>query len=90
MIDVAKQRARWRRTSARRTYGLTPEEYGQLFHNQNGVCAMCKERKTLQVDHCHSTGKIRGLLCRECNLGLGHLKDSILLLNSAIQYLQNS
>ena len=72
-------------------YGLTIEEYNQMFVDQNGVCAICKEQSqngtNLCVDHCHTTGKVRGLLCTGCNVGIGRLKDSVELLESAIGYL---
>jgi len=76
--------------SLMRFYKMTPEQYKELFERQEGKCAICKikpERK-LVVDHCHSTGKVRGLLCGKCNLGIGYLKDSIDFLSNAIKYLQ--
>lgn len=82
-------------------YGLTKDEYTTMLVNQSGVCGICKEpevvldRRTglprsLSVDHCHSTGKIRGLLCTHCNHALGKFKDSIEVLESAIQYLKEN
>jgi len=68
-------------------YNLTPEQYSDLLNKQNGVCAVCQEEKKLHIDHCHETGKVRGLLCPECNHGLGNFKDSIKLLENAIGYL---
>lgn len=76
------------------SYGITSTDYNKLFVEQNGVCAICKEKqedsKSLCVDHDHTTGKIRGLLCRACNSGLGHLKESVSILISSIEYLRNS
>jgi hypothetical protein len=81
-----------------RKFGITRQEYEQFFKSQNGVCAICKKPETatrlgvvksLAVDHCHSTGKIRGLLCSDCNTGIGKLKDDIKILQNAIQYLSN-
>ena len=66
-------------------YGLSWEEYLILYDSQEGSCKICKtplsllsenQTKTANVDHCHSTGKIRGLLCGDCNRGIGLLKDS--------------
>ena len=71
-------------------YGITPGEYDALLEEQNGVCAICNERpvERLCVDHDHPTDLIRGLLCRLCNLGLGHFKDDIGRLRAAIAYLE--
>lgn len=73
-------------------YGITPEDYDSMFAKQQGVCAICGEaddekRKYLCVDHNHTTGVVRGLLCHNCNIGLGKFKDDINLLNKAIWYL---
>lgn len=73
--------------------GMTLESYEKMFNEQQGRCAIClstdpgKKRKHLVVDHCHKTGKIRGLLCVVCNVGLGHFKDSPSLLHTAMLYL---
>jgi hypothetical protein len=80
-------------------FGITLKDYDKISKRQKRVCAICKleERETyktspkvLAVDHCHKTGKVRGLLCRKCNVGIGNFKDNILLLKSAISYLQRS
>lgn len=76
-----------------RKYGLTAEEYKQLIDKQDGKCAICgasignTEGDRLYVDHDHATGKVRGLLCSNCNLGLGKFQDSVQLLQKAILYL---
>jgi hypothetical protein len=80
-------------------FGLTLEQYFSLLKNQNGLCAICNNPEKLIdprtqrirkicVDHCHKSKKIRGLLCSNCNRGLGLLKDSIKILESAIIYLK--
>lgn len=73
-------------------YGITPEEFRRLLELQKGCCAICGGppvgRKNLSVDHCHTTGRIRGLLCGLCNTGIGNLKDSPELLEKAAQYLR--
>lgn len=82
-----------RRTDLRKNYGITFEQYDAMFANQNGVCAICGSaggKKKLHVDHCHTTGKIRGLLCINCNHGLGHFKDNEKLMLEAIKYLANN
>ena len=70
-------------------YKLTPEEYERMKSTQNGRCAICKNisKKNLSVDHDHTTGKVRGLLCGRCNTMLGMACDSELVLESAIKYL---
>jgi protein-arginine kinase activator protein McsA len=54
---------------------------------QGGRCLICQEETKLHVDHCHETKKVRGLLCRECNTGLGKFKERVDLLERAIHYL---
>jgi hypothetical protein len=77
----------------KRTYGLSKDEFDAMLAEQNGKCAICKaeapahHKKRLNVDHCHTTGMIRGLLCDACNRGLGLFKDNPELLHKAIQYL---
>lgn len=57
--------------------------------DQDGRCAICnKEMKQVNVDHCHKTQEVRGLLCTACNTGIGKLKDDISVLESAIKYLK--
>jgi hypothetical protein len=72
--------------------GIDIPTYNELVQKQNHLCAICKrdERelpKRLAVDHCHKTGKVRGLLCNDCNLAIGIMKDNPELLAAAIQYL---
>lgn len=73
----------------KKLYGLTLADFNEMLVAQNGVCAICREpsSKTLSVDHCHKTGVIRGLLCSNCNRGIGFLKDSQDILFSALNYL---
>lgn len=72
---------------------ITLEQYDKLHKAQNGVCAICggvnKDGSRLAVDHNHNANEIRGLLCRNCNLGLGLFRDSIIQFQSAINYLRN-
>jgi hypothetical protein len=76
-------------------YHISLQEYTELLIRQNGCCAICgtsdPKGPTSQfvVDHCHHTGKIRGLLCNHCNTGLGKLGDTIESLNKAIRYLSS-
>ena len=73
-------------------YNLTIDDYDQLLLDQNGSCAICNGSETghlgrFVVDHDHLTGKVRGLLCWSCNVGIGHLKDNPKILVSAANYL---
>jgi hypothetical protein len=79
-------------------YGLTLDQYNQMLQDQNGLCAICGQPETkidkqanrlkvLSVDHNHTTGQIRGLLCDRCNLGIAFFKDNSEILKSASNYL---
>jgi len=81
----------------RRTFNLSLQEYGEILVAQNGVCAICNQpertkrngkTKALSVDHNHETGKIRGLLCHDCNTAIGKLKEDKMIFLSAIRYLE--
>ena len=78
----------------KRKYGLNAEGFAALLEKQQGRCAICceilGEGQDTHVDHNHETGKVRGLLCRECNLGIGILKDSPTLLYKAASYLEQT
>lgn len=79
----------------RKKYGISPQEYAQLLDKQQSECAICRTTKVnnksgrFNIDHDHVTGKVRGLLCSECNTGLGKLGDSIESLEKALEYLKN-
>lgn len=78
-------------TKIKRKFNITEEEYKSLLKKQNNQCAICKREDDYQrigVDHNHTTGKIRGLLCARCNTGIGFLQDDIKLLKEAIKYLK--
>jgi len=72
-------------------YGITKEQYFEMYEKQEGKCAICEEvpktKRLLHVDHCHSTGNVRGLLCSLCNTALGSFRDNTALLTRAIEYL---
>ncbi len=78
----------------RTRYGLSSEEYEALLRAQEGLCALCKQCESrdrrLSVDHDHENGKVRGLLCDDCNKGLGLLGDSTERLSIALAYLKAS
>jgi Recombination endonuclease VII len=73
----------------KRRYGISRADYAALLARQGGVCAICGKppEKTLCVDHCHSTGRIRGLLCRKCNFGLGCYAEDQAAMIAALAYL---
>jgi hypothetical protein len=81
-------------------YGISYGQYLDMYKSQGGLCAICGKAETsrnpsgrlisLSVDHDHSSGSVRGLLCRSCNMGLGHYKDSPTLLKEAAQYLEKA
>jgi hypothetical protein len=81
----------------KRKYNLTVEEYEEIFNTQNGVCAICLNPETyvyngrtyrLAVDHCHTTGKVRGLLCKDCNQILGRFNEDLDRFQRAIEYIK--
>ena len=82
-----------------RTYGITADEYYDILKDQDGKCSICESQEVnnsripsgkLFIDHCHETGKVRGLLCSKCNHAIGLLNDDVDLLQKAIVYLNNS
>lgn len=93
------KKAKHRDTQLKHDYGIGVKQYDELFENQNGVCAICRCPETkknqygvvrLSVDHNHKTGKVRGLLCMNCNNGLGRMKDSKDILSRASLYLEQN
>ena len=74
-------------------YGITIDDYDNMLTEQNGVCAICgtsklsKNKSRFAIDHCHNTGAIRGLLCSNCNSGIGKLKDNPDIIIKAYEYL---
>ena len=84
-----------KRRSTARSLGLTPEQLDDLLTSQDGVCAICKRAESLTyrgrvremaLDHCHKTGRVRGLLCAACNQGLGKFDDDPDRLAAAVLY----
>ncbi|MGS1095849.1 endonuclease VII domain-containing protein [Aquamicrobium terrae] len=97
----SRKPAQKRAAHLKREFALTPEAFEALLERQGGGCAIChakvtglKERgrreRSLHVDHCHETGRVRGILCHRCNFGLGHFRDDPELLERAAAYLVNS
>lgn len=76
-------------------FGITLADYNTVLSAQGGVCAICgktpeQNKRRLAVDHCHNSNKVRGLLCGNCNRGIGYFKDSIQFLQTAIKYIRKS
>ena len=93
-------RAAYARQRALAAFGMTEADYDALLTSQGGGCAICQEPvrdrannrqgpKALAVDHCHATGRVRGILCSNCNTLLGLAKDDADRLRAAIQYLES-
>ena len=87
-----------RKSHLKRYYNITLEKYEEMFNKQNGLCAICfnpekgnvgnkKSSISLAVDHCHNTGKIRELLCMDCNQILGRFKEDPIRFQKAAEYL---
>lgn len=78
--------------SLMRSFGINIEQYEEMIVVQQNRCGICggyqRNEKSLAVDHNHTTGKIRGLLCDDCNFGIGFLKDNEQILRNAIDYLR--
>lgn len=69
-------------------YGITADEFDRIWHQQHGLCANCRQPADRpHLDHDHTTGAVRGILCHNCNVGLGHFMDDPELLLRAIHYL---
>ena len=81
-------------TNMKKKYGIGWKEYERMLDEQNGVCKICskpetsKNIKRLSIDHNHTTGKVRGLLCRKCNSAIGYFNDNITYLQKAIEYVK--
>lgn len=83
-----EKRKLYTRNSRIRAYGIEPETYYEMLKNQGNECAICKgksTRRAMNIDHNHTTGKVRGLLCDGCNLKLGFVENSFF--EKALQYL---
>ena len=90
---------RYKMLKIEKTYGLSEEDFKTLLSDQESMCGICgteftedisleKRSHSPHVDHCHTSGEVRGLLCVNCNAGLGQFKDSVKILLSAVEYLQ--
>lgn len=96
---VAAERKRaWRKANPekeraanrRKSYGVTDEQIERLLIAQHGVCRICRASEADSVDHCHVTGRVRAMLCRACNAGLGMFREEPRLLRAAAAYLEKT
>lgn len=86
-----KFKDQWRRYNRKSLYGISHDDFVALLAAQKDACAGCGTaltEETAHVDHCHATKKVRGLLCRKCNLALGHANDDPLILRRLATYLE--
>jgi hypothetical protein len=84
-----KEHRKW--AAIKRKYGITKDDFDKLFKAQNESCAICGKKDftqwTLNIDHCHTTGKVRGILCNNCNTAIGALQEDVTILLNAIKYI---
>jgi hypothetical protein len=85
---LAENPTAFRSTRLKARYGISHADFQSLLSGQSGLCALCKTRAAVDVDHDHTTGNVRALLCRACNVGLGLFKDDPERLRAAIAYLE--
>ena len=91
--DNPEKKLKWRENQLKVKYNMTLDDWNSMYEDQDYRCAICrtdnpKGQGILHVDHCHSSGNIRGLLCHHCNIALGSFSDSIETLENAIEYLK--
>lgn len=86
-----KEKGVYRAWQLQAKFGLSVQQYEEMVAAQENRCAICSTEftGTPHVDHCHATGNVRGLLCQDCNFGIGRLGDDIARLESAINYLRH-
>lgn len=96
MRTCVECRGRNRSVHLRIRYGVAQEDYAMLLAAQDGGCGICGATTSggrshwLHVDHCHDSDRVRGLLCRKCNVALGYLGDTLAGLMRAVRYLEDS
>ena len=95
-LDPKLENLKVRKRKYKARYGITFETYMDMYEKQLGLCSICqrpeesKNVKSLAVDHNHTTGKIRGLLCMRCNTAIGYLRDSLGVVERAMEYLRET
>lgn len=90
-LKQADRRAAYQRYRCKQ-FGITPEDYDRMLEEQQGLCAICRRplgRKGQTIDHCHRTGRVRGIVHSQCNLVIGNAREDIEVLRGAIAYLKS-
>ena len=90
---ISCEKERQRQNKLKKRYGITAQQYDEMYAAQSGCCAICGKhqtqlKKSLAVDHDHKTGQVRGLLCFDCNTGIGKLQDDEQLILNAARYIR--
>ena len=93
---MKRRRAERQLITTAASFGMGIEDYSRMFDKQGGACAVCRlpgigkgtRHQPLCIDHCHATGKVRGLLCDKCNLGIGNFNDDPARLDAAAAYVR--
>jgi hypothetical protein len=86
--DRVKKHGSTRNYHLKRRYGITEDDFERMLARQGGLCVICKAVPGTFVDHCHASGQVRGVLCFNCNNGLGHFEDGMAVLERAALYLE--
>ncbi len=91
-LSEEARKVRSRKTLCRR-YGMTPEVYDAMLERQGGGCKICGTKtpskgKSFHVDHCHRTGRVRGILCHHCNVAIGLLREDVDIVRKVLEYLE--
>ena len=95
----------YRNKHLKKKYGITQSQYTEMYKEQKGICLICERAMDHQngtpalgsgrgsanclIDHCHKTGRVRGLLCFHCNTALGHLQDDVVRMERMINYVRS-
>lgn len=90
--ENAERRRHYAWLASIKKFGITEDQYNQMLEKQLGLCAICHKPDTIKlaVDHCHETGKVRGLLCKRCNMAIGLLDDDPDRIISAALYVKGN
>lgn len=94
---LMSNRPKYRSSYLKRKYNITLDDYNRMVNEQNNLCKVCgkpgdesNKNSVLHIDHCHSTGRVRGLLCDNCNRALGMVKEDIVILEALINYIKEN
>ncbi len=91
-MSEAERKAKNRKRLCK-AYGLTPEAFSVMLERQGNACKICdctepSEGKNFHVDHCHKTGRVRGILCHHCNIAIGLLREDVRIAKRVLEYLE--